>query len=178
MIYKKNENLSTEFYKYIIDLLITPEFNNLAYYHAHSLNRNKGNREYHCIRVSYLVYRFAKQLNELMNYLSSKIGLTTHQYLDPRKFARAGALHDIGTVPNGYGHEKISADIAKKYGENEETQEAIRTHMFLFYNLETPKSFLGWAVWFFDKLDCLIEIIDLSPYFDELLIERLYDREK
>jgi len=27
-------------------------------------------------------------------------------------------------------------------------------------------------------LDCLIEIIGLSYYFDKLLIEQLYDREK
>jgi HD superfamily phosphodiesterase len=144
------------------DLLEAPEVRRLTSCHAHSLDRNEGNRRDHGLRVGYFSFRFAKQM----------------RISNPRKFARAGTLHDVGAsllgYSNGYRHEKISADIAKKYGEDEETQEAIRTHMFLFYHYEPPRSLLGLTVWFFDKVDCLVELFGLSSFFDRLLIENLY----
>jgi len=137
-----------------------PELKKVKDIHSHRLFESDKGLDKHLYRVSYFSYKISKFLG-----------------LNSKDSARGGLLHDIGFTPGnwvyvGWNHPRLSAKIARKYGENEKVINIIESHQFPLPP-NPPKCLESLIVWFFDKLDVCLDFFHLSNFIDRLVLSKL-----
>jgi uncharacterized protein len=142
-----SDDISSEFYSLVQNILEHEEFRKLIYYKQH----HGTTRFMHSLNVSYLSWRMARKLG-----------------LDERVAARAGLLHDFCVydfrekLPDGevqaFYHPKVAARTSGEHFELYEIErQAILSHMFPLGPL--PRSKEAWLISCMDKFCACTEFL-------------------